>query len=294
MHYRKRTAIERVVSILMISVLATTGVLGVNNKAQGKKKMGDIKTEGAGLVSKVAPGETLPISVKLMNFGEGETVDVIINYKILNAQDELVKHEKETVAVETTASYTRKIPLPPDLPSGEYTAISEIQYKGQKVPAVSQFQFTVEKKIFGIFVSEFILYSVITLILVVGVIFLMRYIDKERKRRFSPHKYSDVKKGERIYYELIGDMIMQMRYREGDKAVELAKEVEGLEIDEDSCRVLNIDKDPAEIIALLMIEYEKNFGKKKADFISQKVNQKKPNTDKGLNKNIEMIKKYFS
>lgn len=292
MFYSKNSALLKIGSVIVFLFLVISAVSTGEVKAQ--KKLGDIKTEGDGLVSRVAPGESLPISVKLMNFGEGRTVDVIISYKILNEGDEVVIHEKETVAVETTATHKRKIAIPHDLPTGEYTAISEIEYKGQKVPAVSQFQFTVENKIWGLFVSQFIVYGLVVVITAIVAILLGRYVIKERKRRFGPHKYSDVEREKRIYYELISDMIMQMRYREGDKAVDLAKQVEGLDIDEDSCRVLNIEKDPAEIIALLMIQYEKNFGKKKTNFVSQKVNKKKPPQDKSLDKNIEMIKKYFS
>lgn len=252
-----------------------------------------IETEGAGMVSRVAPGESLPMSVKLLNFGEGEKVDVTIHYKIFDKEEELMIHETETVAVETTASFERDIPIPDNFPTGRYTAYSEIEYKGQKVPAVSQFQFTVENEFWGIFISDLILYTVITLVVAVLVIIATRFVIKERKRRFAPHTYSDVKKEDRIYYELMSDMIMQMRYREGDKAVELAKEIDGLEIDEDTGRIKNISKDPAEIITLLMIQYQKNFGKKKADVVSKKVNKKAPKEDEAIDKNLEMIRKYF-
>lgn len=262
----------------------------LQSSAQNNK---DFQTEGKALVSRVAPGETLPIQVKLMNFGEGEKVDVTIHYKILNPLGKLSLSEKETVAVETTASYIRKIKIPNHYPDGKYTAVTEIEYEGQKVPATSQFQFTIEKKILGVFVSQFIIYTIIGVILAVILILVGRFINRRRRSRFEAHDYSDIKKEERVFYELIGDMIMQMRYQKGKRAIELAQKIEGLVVDDESGKVLDINKDPAEIVTLLMIYYKKEFGKK-ADFLSQRIDKKSGSKDPEVNKNISMIKKYFS
>ncbi len=285
-----KTKIILGLSVVFILFFPVTSVFS------GKDSSGqeaDIKTRGSGLIFRVAPGEKLPVKVELMNFGAGERVDVTIHYKVLDNEDGLMLHETETVAVETRASYQRDLAIPGDFPTGRYTAYSEIEYQGQKFPAMSQFQFTVERKFLGLFISDLAFYSFITLAVVAVALIFLRFARRERRKRFSPPDYSEIERRERIYYELISDMITQMRYREGDRAMQLAKEIEGLKLDEETCRVLSITKDPVEIVTLLMIKYEKNFGKKKAGFLSRKIDKKGSDKDQSLGKNIEMIRKYF-
>lgn len=129
----------------------------------------EVRTSTGNLVTRVAPGELLPISVKLVNFGGGKKVDVIIDYFILNEKGETVLQEKETVAVETTASFIKILQIPRDTPSGKYVAESSITYQGQKVPATASYQFAVERKIAGMFANQFLIYGAVTLI--IGIIF---------------------------------------------------------------------------------------------------------------------------
>jgi len=288
----KKSLFSQKILLLSLSLFLVSGFLFFNAYAQAQNNK-DFQTEGKALVSRVAPGETLPIQVKLMNFGDGEKVDVTINYKILNPLGKLVIHEKETVAVQTTASYIRDIKIPEHFSEGKYTSVTEIEYNGQKVPATSQFQFSIEKKVLGIFLSRFIVYVIIGIVLAVILILAGRFIRRRRRSRFEAHDYSKIKKEERVFYELIGDMIMQMRYQKGRRAIELAQKIEGLVVEEESGKVLDINKDPAEIVTLLMIYYKKEFGKK-ADFLSSRIDKKSGSKDPEVNKNIGMIKKYFS
>jgi len=132
----------------------------------------EVKTESGTLISRVAPGEFLPLSIKLLNFGGGRRVDVIIEYKIFDKGGNTVLSENETVAVETTASFVKLLQVPPDTLPGEYIARSSILYQDQVVPATAQFPFTVERKIAGIFLSQFILYSSVALF--IGIVFCRR------------------------------------------------------------------------------------------------------------------------
>src|SRR6056297_3585180 len=288
----KKSLFSQKILLLSLSLFLVSGFLFFNAYAQAQNNK-DFQTEGKALVSRVAPGEILPIQVKLMNFGDGEKVDVTINYKILNPLGKLVIHEKETVAVQTTASYIRDIKIPEHFSEGKYTSVTEIEYNGQKVPATSQFQFSIEKKVLGIFLSRFIVYVIIGLVLAVILILVGRFIRRRRRSRFEAHDYSKIKKEERVFYELIGDMIMQMRYQKGRRAIELAQKIEGLVVEDETGKVLDIDKDPAEIVTLLMIYYKKEFGKK-ADFLSKRIDKESGSKDPEVNKNISMIKKYFS
>ena len=254
---------------------------------------GEVKTSGEGLISRVAPGEFLPISVKLANFGGGRRVDVTIDYQILDSSNVVVLTETETVAVETTASYVKIIQIPHDLPPGRYTAFSNIIYEGQEVPATAQFQFTVEKKIAGIFVSQFTLYSVITILISIAFVVVSRLIIKRRRAsRLIPHDYSDVPKQDRMFYEIISDIIMQMRYRVGEKALDIAKNIGDLVHNEKNGKVLEIKKSPAKIIALLVLQYEKHLGEK-ISFAVRKPGEETEGRLATVEKNLIVVRKYF-
>ncbi|MBI3633385.1 MAG: hypothetical protein HY226_03785 [Candidatus Vogelbacteria bacterium] len=222
-----------------------------------------VDTESAGLVLRVAPGELLPISVKLSNFGGGKKVDVLVKYYILTDSGVEIYSSEETVAVETTASFVKTIQVPFGAAPGIYFAKTAIVYGGQLVPATTQFPFTVERKILGIFQSDFILYSGIILILGVLLFYLARlFAEHRRLARFTPFDYSDIPHDERVFFELLSDTIMSMRQRVGDQAIEVARKVDGMVVDDKTGRVLKITGSPSKVIAGLVSGYEKALGKK--------------------------------
>jgi len=277
----------------LVSLLLITLAIWCNSQIlAAEPKTNEMETGSGRLISKVAPGEFLPISVKLINFGQGRRVDVDVDYQILNSNNVVVFSQSETVAVETTASFVKNIQIPLDLPPGEYIASSKITYEGQEVPATSKFEFTVERKIAGIFVSQLILYGTVTILVGIAFAVLSRLIIKRRACRLNPHEYSDVPKEERLFYEIISDIIMQMRYRAGDRAMEIANSIEGLVISKENGRVLKINKDPAEIVALLILQYQNSFGKKMV-FSPRESDKETKELLRPVEKNLDIIKKYF-
>lgn len=213
--------------------------------------------------ARVAPGELLPVPVKLSNFGSNNRIDVLIEYSILSNTGEEIYTTQETVAVETTANFVKTIQIPFDTTPGIYTARTSITYKGQLVPATSQFSFTVERKIFGLFQSDFYLYGGITLFLIILALLLGGALIKQhRKVRSALLDYSDVPHDKRIFYEIISDTVTQMRQRVGDEAIVIASNIPGLKIDKRSGRVLAMTDQPSKIIAKLVSDYEKLLGKK--------------------------------
>lgn len=262
--------------------------------AQGNPLEGaSVRTESGGLTSRVAPGELLPVSIKLLNFGGGKKVDVVVLYEIIDAEEQVVHKIKETVAVETTASFVKMIQIPFELAPGQYTARSSIAYKDQLVPATTQFPFIVERKIAGMFVSQLMIYGAITT--VIGAMFAVGsrlVIKKRRTGRFSALDYSDKPYRERIYYEIISDAIQQMRLRVGDDALEIAKSVPDLEIDTSGGKVLSIKRDPSKIIALLVLRYDTILGKRVSFEFRDRQNARGDDLEP-IEKNIEVVRKYF-
>jgi len=227
-------------------------------------KNAQVDTSNAGVVVKVAPGELLPIAVKLSNFGGGRRVDVLVEYSIISSTGEKIYSTNETVAVETTNNFIKTIQIPFGTGGGVYIAKTSIIYNGQLVPATTQFSFTIEKKILGIFQSDFILYGGIAILISIFMAALGHVLIKRRQRtmRLVPVDYSDVPHDTRVFYELISDTIMGMRQQVGESALDIAKQIEGLVIDEKTGRVLRLTTKPSKVVAELVSGYEKVLGKK--------------------------------
>jgi hypothetical protein len=228
-------------------------------------KDAQVDTGNAGLAVRVAPGELLPISVKLSNFGGNNRVDVLITYGIFanNGNGDQIYLTNETVAVETTASFVKTIQIPFGTAPGIYIAKTSIIYGGQLVPATTQFSFTVEKKIFGLFQGAFFLHGGVTLLVVIlALVLVWIMVKRRRKGRFTPFDYSNIPRDKRIFYEILSDTIMQMRQRVGDDALLIASQIDGLKINEETGRIISIAESPSKVIAVLVLEYEKKLDKK--------------------------------
>ena len=221
-----------------------------------------VDTSSAGLITKVAAGELLPISVKLANFGGGKRVDVLVKYSIFNNVGTEIYSTNETVAVETTANFVKTIQIPFDTPPGRYVVKTAIIYGGQVVPAITEFPFTVERKILGLFQSDFFLYGGIILLASLAAVLFGYGLMSRRRTRYEPFDYSNQPKNNRIYYEIVSDTIGQMRQQSGERALEIAAHTPGLIIDEKTGRVLGITESPSKVVANLVSEYEKTLGKK--------------------------------
>lgn len=223
----------------------------------------EVQTTGAGLVSKVAPGELLPISVKLLNFGSNNRVDVTVAYEITDEQGTVIYSSTETVAVQTTANFIKTIQIPFETPPGRYIAKSSISYQGQVVPATTEFPFVVERKIFGLFQSAFYLYGGGALLVIIIAVILSRMLIKRRRAtRLGPLDYSDVPAQDRVFYELISDTISGMRQQVGQAALDIASQINGLVIDGQTGRVLRLTEKPSKVVTELVSGYEKALGKK--------------------------------
>jgi len=215
------------------------------------------------LAIKVAPGEILPVSVKLSNFGGGSRVDVLVQYDILNSSGTVIYTSNETVAVETTNSFIKSIQIPSGTKEGDYSEKTSLIYQGQLTPATTQFSFKVEPKILGVFRSDFYLYGGLTLIGGILLVLLGHNLFGRRKiGRFAPLDYSNAPPDQRVFYELISDTILGMRQKVGDKALIIAEHIDGLVIDKHTGRVLQLTISPAKVVAELVAGYEKSLGKK--------------------------------
>jgi CheY-like chemotaxis protein len=102
----------------------------------------------------------------------------------------------------------------------------------------------------------------------------------------APSKSEQELENEKFFCQIISDIIIRMRNRVGFAALEIAEKIDGLTVDS-SGRVVKVEKDPTEIIALLVLNYEKYFYEKV--FLPSLW----ASEGEKVNKNIEIVKKYF-
>lgn len=198
-----------------------------------------------------APGESIAIPVTFEQVG-GNTGSVAVLYQILDKNNAVVFEETDTLSTQTVGA--KRVPIPQQSAPGTYFASVSILSAGHPITQPMKFPFVVEQKIAGIFVSTLIYYGWITFcILLVAVIF---YLWIRKKQKFAIRNYANVPEPERMYYEIIGDMIAQMYKTIGVKAYKTADSITGLTVDLTTGRVLRITKDPSEMVATLLIRYQ--------------------------------------
>lgn len=233
----------------------------LRNVAAASLALFDVTLSSEGLRTTAAPGESIAFSVKLSNFGSENRADVTIFYRLFDNAGREIYAESETVAVDTTASFVKRIPIPRGTVAGVYTIETSLSYIGQEAPAVSRFTFNVAPHA-PIMNSRSIYFAGIgfAVLSMLGIWYIARM--RVRSRRGILHDYADTPSNERIYYEMVSDIITQMRLRVGDQALEVAIHIDGLVIDRETGRVLKITQSPAQVVAGLIAGYEKVLGKK--------------------------------
>ncbi len=100
----------------------------------------DVETEK--LTTLVQPGGELTFQVNLMSFGSGQRYDVLLEYKLIDRDTDVVVLEKmETVALSTTVEKIEKFEIPQDMRPGKYLLRVDAIY--QDFTATSGFVFDV-------------------------------------------------------------------------------------------------------------------------------------------------------
>jgi len=246
---------------------------------------------GGGL-ARYATGDSLPVNIALKNYGAGTRTDVVVTCTISDAGGHDVYSENETISVAAASSFTRSITIPRNLKNGEYTLTSDIAYPEQVLPSDSKFRFMIETKFLGIFVNDLIVYAASIIALAIVFALIGRRYAKKRVGRNAPFEYENIDERQRMFYEITSDVIAQMRYRIGNRALELAGEVQGLKIDKRTGRILKITKDPSEVIAMLIYRYEKHLGIK-IIATPEPLGKNMAGVLRPVNQNLSIIEKYF-
>lgn len=215
--------------------------------------------------------------------------DLRLEYQIIE-DGEIIASEKVLRAIETQASFLDYIAVPRGAKNGIKelkVIITDYQELNQEVFATFRVLKIKNKTETYFYSAGFALFAAIFAI--TQIVLIKRKI---RISRLAPHEYSEIPREERIFYEITSDIIMQMRSRHGDKAMGIAKDIEGLVIDDSSGRVIRIKKSPAKIIALLILKYEKMLGQR-VSFMLRGQDDDMKNRLAAVDKNLVVVRKYF-
>ena len=209
----------------------------------------------------VATGDSLPVYVQLLNFGTpGEKIDVLLNFIVLNQKEEIVIKRTETVAVQTTASFTRYLQIPESIPQGNYILKLDVSYAGQRFPAISEQTFIVEYQFLGYGLSKWyqaLPFGFLPLLL------LIFYYKRKQKDLNVQRDYSHIPDHERTNYEIIHDIVNSIHYHVGDKQIhEIAERIPGLTLNTSNSHIKEIKGPMENIVSQLIHEYEGITGKK--------------------------------
>ncbi|MEK6889040.1 MAG: right-handed parallel beta-helix repeat-containing protein, partial [Nanoarchaeota archaeon] len=108
-----------------------------------KKALFDVKATIPDDYKIVETGKDLFFEVTLFNLGDLKRIDAILTYQILDLNNNAVLTEKETIAVETKASFSQTISIPWYVRTGNYVLAVQVEHQGQEGPAISTAHFRI-------------------------------------------------------------------------------------------------------------------------------------------------------
>jgi hypothetical protein len=244
--------------------------------------VGDVKN------IRVAPGGILTIPMTLQAANGGNFSGIMIRYQILSGEHTVVD-ETDTVNDLSIATLPKAIHIPANLLPGTYDAAAMLLVSADQTgPELVRFRFTIERKIAGMFASQFII-GMCTLGIIIGMIALYIVVLKRKK---SGYDYSDIPEPDRKYYEMIGDMISQMHGSIGDLAYKMAGSITGMSVDKATGRITKMTKDPSEVLSVLYIKYENVF-KRKLKISARTKKKNEEDSAAVLTKELDTFEKYF-
>jgi len=135
----------------------------------------------------VFPGEEIWFSITIMNLGVENRQDIILESKIITLKDhEEIISKTETVAVETSNSFVRKLEIPKDTIPGDYIVSLKATYANGTV-GIAEHTFRileVEKKFNWTLVAYIVIIVIVLLILFRLIMIVLKL--KKRVEQLSP------------------------------------------------------------------------------------------------------------
>lgn len=131
-------------TILLVFLVISLSLM-IHTAAAQEEESFILEVDIADSYKKVPAGEKFLFSIKIMNLGSNRRVDVALDYKIRDSVGDIIMEKRETVAVETQASFVGVFDLLESTQPGEYTLHTEIIREGERV-AVANNSFEIVRK----------------------------------------------------------------------------------------------------------------------------------------------------
>ncbi len=140
--HEKRVFPKLILIVVVLGVIIA-GVIFVPDLIKGKEALLDVAATPDNLV--FSAGEDLGFSLEIYNMGSSERFDISLIYRVLDQNDNAVMSKEETIAISTSTSHHRSIPLPNNINPGNYVMKIFANYEGKV--ATSSFSFEVKEPV---------------------------------------------------------------------------------------------------------------------------------------------------
>jgi len=131
-HLGKSTLIT--LAAMMIVALVSTSVFWLVNRSASPEQLLDMETYAS--VTQLYPGDTLDFTTSLFSLGSKKRYDVQITHKLISrTTGDTISEKTETVGIETRASKSTRLLIPPDAEPGTYDLRSTAVYGSEKTQA---------------------------------------------------------------------------------------------------------------------------------------------------------------
>lgn len=138
----EKSAFPKILIAIIFIGVVIAGVVLVPDLLKSKEPLLDVSATPDKLG--YSPGDDLGFDLEITNMGSAERFDVTLIYRVLDANDNTVISKEETIAISTTASHHRALPLLANLNPGSYTLKVFANYAGKV--ATTSFSFDVTEK----------------------------------------------------------------------------------------------------------------------------------------------------
>lgn len=120
----------------------------------------------------VSAGNDIWFTIKIANLEDTGRVDISLNYWISDDKNSIIAENKETMAVQTQASFVRTFNIPKDAESGKYKLNVKMDY-GDNKEVVAETSFNVvEKQIDN---RMYYIIAIVTVLILVLIILIFSY-----------------------------------------------------------------------------------------------------------------------
>lgn len=142
-HLSNKSVFKLVLGLILVLLVAGGGYLAYDKIFETKALL-DVKIEPK--ETQFMPEEDVGFKLDLTNLGEAKRFDVMLTYRIIGSEGQILSTKQETLAVSTSMSLEREMALPSNVKLGRYQLKALVSY-GKNQAASAAFSFEVVNEI---------------------------------------------------------------------------------------------------------------------------------------------------